>query len=200
MGRPPKARVTKKIRIHMYSELWHASLCVFEAGLREKRGSSWQFLSSAVLAAFAFEAYLNHTGAQLLECWPSLERLPPMSKFALLCETLKVKFPQGKGSRPLGTIEELMEFRNTMAHGRTETVVLESKLRDINEKLDNHLGEVPLAHWQSLIKTADFAQKARADVEARILTQLHEARPEPKEPLFTFGLGEHSATVESASH
>ena len=92
-----------------------------------------------------------------------------------------------------------MEFRNTMAHGRTETMVLKSKLRDINEKLDNHLGKVPLAHWQSLIKTADFAQKARADVEA-VLTQLHEARPEPKEPLFTFGLGEHSATVKMTSH
>src|SRR4029453_16688882 len=93
-----------------------------EAGVLNQRGSSWQFLSSAVLTAFTFEAYLNHVGPQVIACWASLERLPPQAKFELLCETLKVEFPEGRGKRPLQTIDRLFEFRNNMAHGRSETL------------------------------------------------------------------------------
>src|SRR5579872_224505 len=111
MARPRKAVVTKKRTVIMYSELWHASSCVLEVGRKEARGASWQFLSSAVLTAFAFEAYLNHVGPTIVETWVGLERLSPLAKFDLLCELLKVRFEKGK--RPRQTIEELFEFRNT---------------------------------------------------------------------------------------
>jgi len=146
MGKPPKALVTKECTIHMYAELWHASACVLRAGQREPVASSWQFLSSALLTAFAFEAYLNHIGPQIVACWESLERLPPLSKFALLCELMKVEFQ--KGQRPRQTIEELIDFRNTMAHGRTEVLTPEDTHRDINDRPDLSLGERPQAHWQ----------------------------------------------------
>jgi hypothetical protein len=58
MARPRKALVTKERTIIMYSELWHASSRVLETGRSEPRGASWQFLASAVLTAFAFEARL----------------------------------------------------------------------------------------------------------------------------------------------
>jgi hypothetical protein len=193
MDRPVKAIVTKKNTVHMYSELWHASACVLDAGLGEERGSSWQFLSSSLLTAFSFEAYLNHVGAVCYSCWDELERLPPISKLSLLCESLKVVIPP-RGERPLSTIIELMEFRNTMAHGRTQTIEAAAHLRDINDKLDGYLGEMPLAHWQRLIGNADFARRVRTDVEA-LLTRLHNARPAPKEALFTFGMGEAGATI-----
>lgn len=95
MPNPRKALVTKERTVYMYSELWHASSCVLEAGLCNPRGSSWQFLSSIVLTAFTFEAYLNHVGPQVIACWESLERLPPQAKFELLCESLGVQFPEG---------------------------------------------------------------------------------------------------------
>lgn len=192
MAKPPKALVSKERTIHTYSELWHASRCVLQKGVEEPKGSSWQFLSSAVLTAFAFEAYLNHVGPTVLSCWSQLERLPPWAKFELLCETLDVKFPDGPGKRPLQTVVKLLEFRNTMAHGRTEKIKPKDEKRDINEKLDAYLGERPLAHWERLIKTDSFAKQARDDVEA-VLTKLHETRPEAKEHLFTFGIGLHSA-------
>jgi hypothetical protein len=177
----------------MYSELWHASACVLNAGLSEERGSSWQFLSSSLLTAFAFEAYLNHVGVACFSSWPDLERLPPLAKFALLCETLEVTvLPKGK--RPMSTLVELMDFRNAMAHGRTQTIEVTAHLRDMNNELDGYLGEMPLAHWQKLIRTSDFAQRARVDVQA-ILTALHDARSAPKEALFAFGLGEAGATI-----
>ena len=64
-------------------------------------GSTWQYLSSVVLTAFAFEAYLNHVGPLTLESWPTLERSSVFAKFALLAEVLEVKFDGGKKVRPL---------------------------------------------------------------------------------------------------
>jgi len=189
-----KVLVTKKRTVHAYSKLWHASDCVLKAGMKEPRGSSWQFLSSAVLTAFAFEAYLNHVGPSVISCWKRLERLPPQSKFELLCETLRVKFPDGPGIRPLQTISELLQFRNTLAHGRSEEITPKPELRDRNSKLDDYLGQRPLTDWEGLIQTDVFAKRAREDVRA-VLEKLHNARPKPKEGLFTFGIGEHSASL-----
>ena len=178
----------------MYAELWHASGSLLEAGDREQRGSSWQFLSSLVLTAFAFEAYLNHAGAHALACWDDIERLPPFAKFNFLCEILKVDFAKGNAERPLQTIIDLSEFRNTIAHGRTGEIEPPLANRDINEKLDAQLGDRPLQDWERRIKTNEFAKRAREDVEAA-LRRLHDARPEPKEKLFSFGLGLHGATI-----
>lgn len=194
MTKPKKATVTKERTLHMYSKMWHASDCVLKAGLAEPLGSTWQFLSSTVLTAFAFEAFLNHVGPTVFACWEQLERLPPWSKFELLCETLGVQFSNGKATRPLQTIIELLEFRNTMAHGQSIEIKPKPELRDLNDKLYAYLGELPLAHWERLVKTADFAQKARTDVQ-EALEKLHAALPDSKEGLFTFGIGMHSATI-----
>jgi hypothetical protein len=195
MPKPRKAIVTKERALHTYSELWHASQCVLEAGIRDPRGSSWQFLSSTLLTAFTFEAYLNHVGPTVIGCWSELERLRPWAKFELLCETLEVSFPDGRGKRPLQTIVKLLNFRNTMAHGRSDNLTPEPELRDANEKLDGYLGERPLADWECLIQTDQFAQRAREDLEI-VLQQLHAARPDPKEGLFASGVGIHSATLQ----
>ena len=198
MAKPRKALVSKKRTVYTYSELWHASHCVLEAGIRQPRGSSWQFLSSTVLTAFAFEAYLNHVGLSVISCWSQLERLPPWAKFELLCETLNVKFADGPGKRPLQTIVKLLEFRNTTAHGRSEEIKPKEEKRDVNDNLDNYLGQRPLADWERLIQTDAFAKRAREDVEA-VLKKLHNARPVPKEGLFTFGTGEHGAHLVKES-
>jgi hypothetical protein len=147
-----------------------------------------------ILTAFAFEAYLNHAGERVIGCWQDVHRLPPLGKFNLLCEILKIDFPKGKTARPLQTISELIEFRNTMAHARTGDVSPPPTERDINDKLDKQLGDRPIQDWERRIKTDGFAKRAREDVEA-VLKRMHAARPEPKEELFTFGMGSHSAGV-----
>ncbi|HEX9783652.1 MAG TPA: hypothetical protein VGA56_13090, partial [Opitutaceae bacterium] len=68
------------------------------------------------------------------------------------------------------------------------------ELRDINDKLDAQLGEMPRAEWERLVRTDAFAKRSREDVQA-VLKKLHEARPIPKEGLFTFGLGSHRAKL-----
>jgi hypothetical protein len=149
-------------------------------------------LRSIVLTAFAFEAYLNHVGPQVLSCWGSLERLSPNSKLHLLCETLKVSLPGTTGERPLQS--ELFKFRNTLAHGRSETIIPEPKSVSVDE-LEAHRTERLASDWERLIENCDFAKRAREDVET-VLKLLQAARPEPKEALFRFGGRTWSATVE----
>jgi hypothetical protein len=193
MNKPTSAIVHKERTVHTYSELWHASRCVLESGLKEQKGSTWQFLSCAVLTAFTFEAYLNHVGSRTIECWQQHERLPPWSKFELLCKTLGVTFPEGTGVRPLQTVVKLLDFRNTIAHGRSVEIKSKPEVRVANESLDLYLGERPLTEWERLIQDKTFVERAREDVEV-VLTKLHEGRKDEKESLFTFGMGSHSAT------
>lgn len=195
MTRPTKLRVEKQREVHTYAELWHASGCVLEAGLQNPIGSTWQYLSSVVLTAFAFEAYLNHVGPLTLDSWPTLERASVLAKLSLLAEVLDVEFEGGKNTRPLQTAYQLINFRNTMAHGRSE------KLNTV-EIVDHRpgrdpIGTVPLTDWELLIKDEGrFAIRVREDIK-EILQKLHEKRKDDKEPIFSYGMGHHSATLHS---
>lgn len=193
MTRPKKVLITKERKVHTYFELWRASSCVLEKGLCEAEGSSWQFLSSILLTAFAFEAYLNHAGEKVFSCWNDIDSLSPLKKFSLLSEKLSVNFPPGK--RPVSTIRELFIFRNSIAHGRSESIRPKPIESNNDDAVDQYLGKRPLADWEAKIKDSRFSKRAREDVE-EILTKLHNALPQPKEHLFTFGIGSHSAKLE----
>lgn len=193
MPSPRKVIVTKQRTVHTYAEMWHASHCVLEAGLANPTGSAWQFLSSVVLTAFAFEAYLNHVGAATFACWSELERLPPQTKLTLLFEELHIQAPGGTGVRPLQTIERLLSFRNTIAHGRTSEIAAKALPRT-TENYDDALHEPLRTDWEKLVQSPEFAQRAREDVKA-VLALVHAGRRDEKEPLFTFGIGLHGATL-----
>lgn len=193
--RKPKARVSQRKIVHMYAELWHASECVLEKGIQNQEGSSWQFLSSIVLTAFAFEAYLNHSGQGLFASWDDVEPLPPLDKFNRICDHLQVSFPKGEGARPLQTLKKLQSFRNLMAHGKTTEIEPKPVLCP-PEHADARLRQRPLDWWEKLIVDEKFAKLARCDIQ-EILTAVHAKRPKPKERLFGFGIGSGSAILES---
>jgi hypothetical protein len=192
MPKQRKVIVTKRRSVHAYAELWHASNCVLTAGIENHQGSAWQFLSSLVLTAFAFEAYLNHVGAATFDCWKQLDRLPPASKLDLLCEELGVSFTEGHGARPLQTINELLRFRNTVAHGRSAELEPKPLIRTA-ENYQTALDDRVLTDWEQLVQSETFAKCAREDVKA-VCEKIHAARRDKKEHLFAFGLGSHAAT------
>ena len=65
---PNTAAVEQTLEVRTYAELWDASDTTLRTGLGKRSdvnppmASRWQFLSSIVLTAFAFEAYLNYVG------------------------------------------------------------------------------------------------------------------------------------------
>jgi hypothetical protein len=180
------AYVEHEREVNTYAELWHASEVVLRKGQAEHRGSAWQYLSSVVLSAFAFEAYLNHVGDAHFENWDDLERLGPMEKLRHLSLAFKVDLGR-KGARPLQTLQELIRVRNVLAHGRSETLKPKPILLPYDDPdFERHLTDEPTTFWEKRIREPTFALRVRQDLE-QVLTLLHQALPEPKLPLFSFG-------------
>ncbi|AAK23689.1 hypothetical protein [Caulobacter vibrioides] len=180
------AYVDHEREVNTYAHLWHASRCVLEKGLDDRKGSAWQFLGSIVLSVFSFEAYMNHVGHAYIENWDDLERLRPMEKLRHLCLTFKIDLG-AKGERPLQTINDLIKLRNELAHGRSITLKPKPKLLAYNDPdFERQIREEPVTQWEERIRSADFAIRARDDLEA-ILRAIHAKLPEGEMPLFHFG-------------
>jgi len=196
MKKSPKLKVSRQRPVHSYAELWHASHCVLDVGLKSPVGSSWQFLSSAVLTAFCFEAYLNHIGPQMFSDWASKERFPLWSKFKHLRKALGISFPNGKSTRPLKTIDEMFSFRDSLAHGRSLELTSEKEqsLEEFEREHSDLIESQLRADWENLIRTSAFAQRCREDVEI-VIRALDAARPANSDILFNSGIGSHSATL-----
>lgn len=192
--------VTRNRPVHTYAELWHASQCVLQAGLKNPEGSAWQFLSSAIITAFTFEAYLNHIGPTIFDDWERRERFPLWSKFKDIRQALGVKFHNGKGTRPLKTIDELFKFRDSLAHGRSLELSIE-KYQSVHEfeKEQSKLTEsYPRTAWEELVGTSTFAELVRTDVES-VIRALDAERKDNDDILFNSGIGFGSAKLDSPS-
>src|ERR1700730_14011868 len=70
-----RVSVKKERNVITYAEMWHTSLCLLERGQEQVKASTHQFRASLVFTAFTLEAYLNHVGRKLFDCWEDLERL-----------------------------------------------------------------------------------------------------------------------------
>jgi len=87
----------------------------------EQPGSFYFRVAAAVFAAFAVEAYLNDLGAEVFTFWKSLERLGARDKAEVLHQRLLTNAIDW-GTRPFGSVNELFDLRNRLAHGQTEIV------------------------------------------------------------------------------
>ena len=147
-------------------------------------------MGSLLLTAFSFEAYLNHIGPEVFECWDAIEVLSPEGKLDIICESLGIIFFKDK--RPHQTVHELIKFRNNLAHGKTVTVE-DNTNRNVDQYLDEFIGIRPLAIWESYC-TEKNAIKARDDIE-KVLQLIHDKVKPENDPLFSFGVSLHSASL-----
>jgi hypothetical protein len=197
-----KAHVKKERSVYAYRELWHASQCTLESGQKNPEGSVWQFLASAMLTAFTFEAYLNHVGQRTIDCWKYIDRKSTYDKFKLICKRLEVSFPEKSDEhQALETVKKLIKFRNTIAHGRSTENDEPLKIEEIIpvDDVDIYLGKQLLTEWEGLIRTDDFAQLARTALLV-VLNKLHDgfnrSRTDgKKEDLLDFGRSFGRATL-----
>lgn len=138
------------------------------------------------------EAYLNWLGEKLFVHWRYLERLSPTEKLEVLADRLNVEIDWG--SRPWQTHKLLFNFRNTIAHGKPETLIMET-VEPLDEKLDSKLGKFERTTWEKFC-TEGNAERAQEDIEA-ILRALHAAaNPEDSLGPFFGGFQTHSAVYE----
>jgi hypothetical protein len=137
---------------------------------KAQRSDDWAFLellTANLMAALAFEAFLNHVGlyrwGDASEVRSAVERLGPIAKLKAIAE--EYDFVVDLGSRPVQTMVELVRFRNAIAHGRTE--FLEA---DLPHAMPPDGQPFPTANgfaaeWEQKC-TPEFAQRALDDLLA----------------------------------
>jgi hypothetical protein len=135
---------------------------------QEKEGSFYTELGAIVLTAFTFEAYLNHLGEFNLKLWKPDKFISVWEKYKILCKELNIHPDLTK--RPYITLEDLIDFRNVMAHGRTEDVIVENK--EVSSQ-DNPHDHAPNAWWEDFC-TLENAKLVKNDI-SEIITELNKA-------------------------
>ena len=164
-----KIAVTTKREVYTYAEMWSTSRHLLENGQQEQRASTHQFRASLAFTAFTMEAYLNHVGQRLFQCWDDLERLGPKEKLNLIAEHLGVAV--NFGERPWQIMKDLFSFRNDIAHGKSHRLIPPVKILTFEEHMSTL--SIHRTRWEKF-GTQDNAEKARVDVD-KIVRALYEA-------------------------
>jgi hypothetical protein len=186
-----KVKVQKTKQTNTYTILWRASSWTLELAKNEVEGSYYQIMASLIFTAFTLEAYLNHIGKKIFECWDDLERLSPAGKMNIIAEKLNIKSDNGK--RPFQTVKKLLDFRNDVAHGKTITLSEEKFFQITDRNLDNYMQITFEPDWSQYC-TLDNAEQARCDVKI-IIEKFHRSADIQEDFLFHSGIEFSHATV-----
>ena len=177
-----RERISRERQVNTYSQLMIASYDALKRAREEPAGSFYQVMASLIFTAFMMEAYLNHTGPHIFNCWGDLERLSPSSKLNIVAEKLGIKVDEGK--RPYQTLSELFQFRNVLAHGKS--VALKSEeTRLVAGPFDYYGDEWLQTKWEKYC-TQDNASNALEDTEI-IMDRIHK-RAGMTDDLFSLGM------------
>ena len=115
--------------------------------------------------------------------WKYLERLKPREKLDLLADQIQLK--PDYGTRPWQILKDVFDFRNTIAHGKSEE--LEDKT---TQNLQDYLSGIDFvqAQWEKFA-TENNALRAQEDV-GKIATLLYNtAKVKHDGPLGPFSFG-----------
>lgn len=147
--------------------LYSTARYALEKVQRTDEGSFLELLTANLMAALAFEAFLNQAGGFLWgassEVWSAVERLGPMPKLRAIAE--QAKFTLDASTRPVQTIAEVCRFRNAAAHGKPE--FLEAEIpRDV--------AAAGLSFPRADALAAEWEQDCTPEVVNRVLADLEE--------------------------
>ena len=162
-----RATVKREREVNAFAELSHANWVLLENTEKQSEGWFYECMTAILMAAFKFEAYLNHLGAILFPYWDQMERLPHRRKLNIICSHLRID--RATGERPYQTLTDLFRFRNAVVHGRSEYLdppesVEVGQIEELRRKK-------PLTCWEELC-TVEFARQTYEDTEA-IVEQMH---------------------------
>jgi hypothetical protein len=147
-----------------------------------EQGSHHLLMGSIIFTAFSLEAYFNHVGPMIFNCWEDLESLGPKEKLNVIAEKIGIKVDFGH--RPWQTLHDLFGFRNDIAHGKTQKLSV-TKIEPLDEHNERPWGFRAETRWEKYCTRAN-AERAREDVRS-IVHSIHAATNFPGETPFTFG-------------
>lgn len=177
-----EVKVSREREVNTYSWLRIASHATLEKAKKERDGSFYQVMASLTFTAFMMEAYLNHTGSHIFNCWGDLERLSPSSKLNIVAEKLGIEIDEGK--RPYQTLSELFKFRNALAHGKSVSLKSD-EIQLVTEPFDDYRNEWLQTGWEKYC-TQGNANHALEDAEIT-MKEIHK-RAGMTDALFSLGM------------
>lgn len=183
--------IQKERKVITYSDFWRTSEVMLEKGECEEEGRYFQFMGSLIFSSFSFEAFLNHIGENIFNCWNDIERkMGPKEKLSLIAEKLNINV--NYGNMPWQIIPEIIGFRNKIAHGKNEMLRLE-KVVPKNENYEKIMHDFMFADWQEFA-TLENARKVREQLD-KIFNIVHKAANIEDDYLFHHGLQTGSAKI-----
>jgi hypothetical protein len=148
--------------IYTTAYLRNISWTCLERAKEETKGRYNFIASSMVFTAFSVEAYLNHLGSEKTNFWDTIERkLSPKQKLDTLSSIIGIDIDYG--SRPFQTFQKMFSLRNSLAHGRTEKLPVDS----IQVLSDDEIPNMPTTTWEEEI-TIKNASRYLADSKEMI--------------------------------
>ena len=174
-----KVNVRSKRTVYSYSIMHQTSWHLLDIAKKSPEGQFFNYLTSMLFSAFCLEAYFNHLGEVKIKYWAKIDRIHFEDKFEILAQIVNLQFD--KSCRPFQTLKEIIEFRNKIAHARTEYLIEESE-QYLAETEDPKL---PQSKWKEKINI-EAAQRFFDDTEI-IIRQLNKSAGFTRDP---FGIPE----------
>jgi hypothetical protein len=145
--------IEKETTIQSYGEFWGAFVFLKDSIDQNVMGWSHLKLSALTMACFAIEAFANHVGKHLFPSWDTIERgISPRGKLKMFIEMkeMGIKYEEA----PFNTVYELMQWRNKIAHGKTEEkkTSYTASVHDYDYSLNN----IEQADWRKYVIDVDI--------------------------------------------
>lgn len=153
MHMPPKMTGRRVVRSYVY--LYMAARMHLDLAERQAEGSFYTSMACLMFSAFFLEAYVNHAGTKYVSKWPTIREEERRGKWGAWPKFKRLLLHCGLSSElsspPFASYRELLAFRNTIAHGRTET------LHYFGEPLpsDKLWGNFPKLEWEPFCRPGE---------------------------------------------
>ena len=171
-----------------YVYCWIAATRALKEAEAQELGSFYSCMMAGVFAAFAVEAFLNHIGRQKIRAWADIERrLGPREKLLLLRQVAHWSVDESR--RPFQTLRKMLQLRDALAHGKTETVVSDAVLK----RRPKEVNEWPEPKWKRLC-TIPSVKRMVNDAEA-IIRDLAKQSGSSRDPLCSPGHGSSGVSI-----
>jgi hypothetical protein len=168
---PVKATVKRERKVSMYSELRQANFVLLKNAKLKRDGYIYEHLSCIIMTAFSFEAFMNDLGSKILPYWNKIERVSHEVKMSILSD--RIRLVPDYSMRPYQTISEVFFIRNTVAHGKPQT--LSTKPTQEFGSLESMRRNKPLLKWEKKCADIKFAERAIKDSDKVIDEMLKSA-------------------------
>jgi hypothetical protein len=184
-------RVQKKRDFEPQHLLMHVAEIALEDAQKKIPGWKNQELVAITFSALALEALANSFGSKLVSRWDGFDSSSPIAKLRIICEELGISPDWSKGH--WGTALWLVNFRNKIAHARSQPVKYDKIISD--EKFKRTFHDAPPSDLESQVNLGNAKQAVNAltEIKWEFLSKLKVLKPGKHSCLYSDGFSGNTA-------